>query len=359
MKITFIGDIFPADEDLTLGLGIKSKFEEKNGTNWKEHILSITKGSEIVVGNLESPLLDTPLAKKKSFYGNPGFAGFLKDSGINVLHIANNHILEHGALGYEETLKTLKSNNIGILGNNNNLLYLDAKGCKIGIAGFSSVDLDFFENKGCFSELNQKNIEFALNEMAENNVDLKIFCFHWGNEYIHKPSMEQRTLAYELVDAGVHVIIGHHPHVIQPYEKYKNGHIFYSLGNFCFSNPFQSRQFSKGMGVSLTLNIAEKSIQKVELFGIQLVYEDLMRPMRTSEFDTYFKRIQKKYHLAKDNDQYAKRYEEERKRRRLTERILMKLSLVRLYFHLKHDERKLLLRNLKQYYSSHSQRFRL
>lgn len=352
MKITFVGDIFPSDESLTLGFGIKSKFEEKGGNNWLDNIRSVTEGSDIVIGNLESPLLDSSLAKKSDFYGNPKFAGFLKNCGINILNVANNHMLEHGQTGYEETLKILCGLNINIIGDKNRVLYLQKDNCKIAIAGFCGVDLELFENDGCFSVLNEENLKSALNDMIWNKADLKIFCFHWGNEYIHKPSPEQRMLAYNLIDSGADVIIGHHPHVIQPYEKYKNGHIFYSLGNFCFDNPFQSRQFAKGMGVTITFNTIEGIIQGVELFGIKLLQEELMCRMLPSAFDSYFNRIQKEYYSVKDDGQYHVKYKKELKKRYFTERVLMKLSLLKLFFNISSDERKLLMRNLKQFYLS-------
>lgn len=350
MRITFVGDIFPADESFCLGFGIKSKFEEGGGSNWRSNIMSVTNGSDMVVGNLESPLLDSSLVEKPDFYGSPQFAGFLKDCGITILNIANNHILEHGKVGYGETLKVLRKSDIGIVGDNNKILYLQKENCKIAVAGFCGVDLDRFDNEGCFSVLNEQNIKLALDDMTANKVDFKIFCFHWGNEYIHIPSLEQRRLAYKWVDAGVDVIIGHHSHVVQPYEQYKNGHIFYSLGNFCFNNPFQSRRFSKGMGVTFTFDLLEKKIENVGVFGVRLLQEDLMCPMAPLEFNAYFNRIQKKYHTAKDSTQYDTMYKKELKRRRFSERVLMKLSLLRLYCHIGCGERKLLWRNLKQFY---------
>lgn len=350
MKITFIGDIFPADEYLSLGFGIKSKFEKTKGVGWKDNILNATKGSNIVIGNLESPLLDSSFANKPDFYGSPSFADFLKNCGIGVLNIANNHILEHGKLGYEKTLEALNQSDISVVGNDNHVLYLHHDNCLIGIAGFCNVDLDRFVNDGCFSELNEKNVMSALREMCDRKVDLKIFTLHWGNEYIHRPSMEQRTIAYKLIDAGVDIIVGHHPHVIQPYEKYKSGHIFYSLGNFCFSNPFQSRQFSKGMGVILNYDTIQKALKNISFFGVKLSQDNLVHKVDSAEFNFYFNKIQKKYLAMKDKKTYCKKYEKELVVRHLAERVLMKISLLRLYFNLSYREKQMLLRNLIQYY---------
>lgn len=350
MNITFVGDIFPSDEPFSLGFGIKSQFEKRWGDNWRHSILSMTKDSDVVIGNLESPLLDSSLAEKADFYGNPKFACFLKECGIGVLNVANNHILEHGKRGYEETLKALADSKIKAIGDNNRVLYLNSDECKIAIVGFSGVDLDASDKNGCYSVLNEQNVISALNGMIANNADLKIFCFHWGNEYIHKPSMEQRMLACKLIDAGADLIIGHHPHVIQPYEQYKKGHIFYSLGNFCFDNPFQSRQFSKGMGVTINYNIEAKGIEQVYTFGLRLSLKGLVYKMPFSQFKPYLDKIQKDYEVIKNTRNYHIRYEKELAKRHITERILMKVSLLRLFFTVNKEEKRMLLKNVGQFY---------
>lgn len=293
MKITLVGDIFPADEFLSVGFGIRSQFEATKGERWKDNIQGITQDSDIVIGNLESPLLEPSLAAgKPDFYGSPEFARFLRECGIGVLNVANNHILEHGKGGYERTLQILEESGIAVAGNDNRVLYIHRDNCLIGIAGFCNVDLDKFDNDGCFSVLDEVNAMAALNEMADRKADLKILTLHWGNEYIHRPSMMQRNMAYRLIDAGADIIVGHHSHVIQPYEKYKAGHIFYSLGNFCFDKPFQSRQFSKGMGVDLYFDTDSKEIEKIEFFGIKLSFRHLMHRMPADSFKPYFAGIQ-------------------------------------------------------------------
>lgn len=142
MKITLVGDIFPADEFLSVGFGIRSQFEATKGERWKDNIQGITQDSDIVIGNLESPLLEPSLAAgKPDFYGSPEFARFLRECGIGVLNVANNHILEHGKGGYERTLQILEESGIAVAGNDNRVLYIHRDNCLIGIAGFCNVDL--------------------------------------------------------------------------------------------------------------------------------------------------------------------------------------------------------------------------
>ena len=88
MKITLVGDIFPADEFLSVGFGIRSQFEATKGERWKDNIQGITQDSDIVIGNLESPLMEPSLATgKPDLYGSPEFARFLRECGIGVLNV--------------------------------------------------------------------------------------------------------------------------------------------------------------------------------------------------------------------------------------------------------------------------------
>lgn len=127
MKLTFIGDVFPADESFCVGFGIHSQFQKNWGAAWKNNIRAFTEASDYVIGNLESPLVDPSRAITDDFYGHPRFASFLKDCGINVLNVANNHILEQGENGYKETIQVLRSEGIEVVGNSGEILYLDRK----------------------------------------------------------------------------------------------------------------------------------------------------------------------------------------------------------------------------------------
>jgi hypothetical protein len=96
VKIAFVGDIFPGERDITLNYGIKTQFEKHKGRLWIDRINSLLGDNDIIIGNLESPLISLNKTLKKTFYGNPDFAFFLKECGINVLNVANNHIMEQG-----------------------------------------------------------------------------------------------------------------------------------------------------------------------------------------------------------------------------------------------------------------------
>ena len=106
------------------------------------------------------------------------------------------------------------------------------------------------------------------------NCDFIIVFAHWGIEYKDKETKEQVVLGHELIDAGADLIIGSHPHVIQPIEIYKNKAIFYSLGNFIFDQGF-SKATKEGLGVRVVL---EKNQITFKLIGLEINKNKLSFP---------------------------------------------------------------------------------
>lgn len=354
IKISFIGDIFPGELPYTVGYGIRTQFSKHLGSLWKGSILELLGSNDIICGNLESPLVSEKNALKMTFLGDPEFALFLRECGINVLNVANNHILEQGEKGFRSTVQVLKENEIGIIGchdnTNSTVHYKETKGKKIGIAGFSNVDLHMIKNDGLFTVLNEEKVLESLYRMKSENADFKILCFHWGNEYINIPSLEQRKLARKFIDEGADVIVGHHPHVIQPWEKYKHGHIFYSLGNFMF-DYIHSEIVSKGLVVTLTFSTDVKSIV-VNLAGVKLSNGTPPERLENEAFFKYYSRVVDLYErMCKLSDAgYEQKYKRMLSRNHLFQRILMKSALLKEFYRVKRSEKKLLLRNLAIYY---------
>lgn len=356
IELTFIGDIFPGDELFTKGYGIKSKTDESHIAIWTKNIRDVVNDTNYIIGNLESPLVDDKDARGATFYGRPSFAEVLKNSGINVLNVANNHIMEHGVEGFIHTLETLHAKRLSTFGEiedgNPKILTIQDEEIMICITGFCDERVCSKKNPSCYSSLDEKQIFDTLERMKALHPDVMIFVFHWGNEYIHLPSLEQRQLAHKLIDGGVHLIIGHHPHVIQPYEQYKNGHIIYSLGNFCFDDV-QSDHFSKGMIARVT--IQEQEIKKISFEGVivqdQAYTDDLVRSMDSREFDNYFSQINQKYNRMKllPDNLYQSNYQKLHHHLHAKERILMRLSLIKKMFSLSHQYKMQLFKNIKNH----------
>ena len=356
IRLTFIGDIFPADELFTYGFGIKSKTNNENVQCWKENISQIVGHADYIVGNLESPLVDDKDAKDKTFYGVPLFADMLKDSGINILNLANNHIAEHGADGFAKTVETLYGKGIKTIGGlkegESEILTIKKEQTTICMASFCDERVCSITNPGCYASLEEGKVFYTLECMKALNPDVIIFIFHWGNEYIHFPSLEQRTLAYKLIDNGANLIIGHHPHVIQPYESYHGGHIIYSLGNFCFDDV-QSERFGKGMIANV--DIQKGVIHDISFAGVSIqdmAYSDcLVKPMDCHDFEHYFTQINGKYNQFKmlSDWEYNRIYQRTLAHEHTKERVYMRLNIAKKIISLRHKHKKQLLNNIKKY----------
>lgn len=187
---------------------------------------NFTSSADITFGNLEAPFLENCPTTETGmvFCARPEAIEGLAFGGFNLLSIANNHILNHGQEGLEQTKNLLSKNNIQFSDSNN----LTKKELNNVNFGFLSFDLVTYPNTQVIEKV-KENI---------SKVDVLIVSLHWGAEYQKEPGSQQKKLAHELLDAGVKIILGHHPHVTQPTETYGNGLIFYSLGNFIFDQPW-------------------------------------------------------------------------------------------------------------------------
>lgn len=128
-----------------------------------------------------------------------------------------------------------------------------------------------FWNGGGISPLQLDKILADITVNKWDN-DIQIVCLHWGEEYVPVPSPRQQSLAHQLIDAGASVVIGHHPHVMQGYEEYHNGLIFYSLGNFNFfvDHPWAKKLIETTKSYCVSLEISDNDKPKFEIIPINI-----------------------------------------------------------------------------------------
>lgn len=235
-KIIFTGDLLPADREHTLGVGVGTKIGRKEPL-WCNQLKEFFRGGDITVVNLEGPIVvNAGTSDKQSFVGNSRFLDYLFELGITHAHVANNHILEHGPQAFRDTLAVLKRAGIETIGelvdNRPRVAISQCNGLIIGLAGYNAIH--DIANPGCYAKLSEQSVANILRSQEMEKADIRILVLHWGNEYIHIPSWDQIHFARNAIDQGAHLVVGHHPHVIQPFEEYNNGLICYSLGNFLF-----------------------------------------------------------------------------------------------------------------------------
>ena len=205
------------------------------------------------------------VAKAYNFQISPEMLNYLIDNNIQICSLANNHSNDYGEEGLKETIRNLESRNISHIGTEkNNLIIQEVNGQKIAICSY------FSRQKG-LARLDVTEISDDI-KRYKKCVGIVVVCLHWGEEYVAYPSPHQQQIAHVLVEAGANVIIGHHPHVIQGCEEYKNGIIFYSLGNFNFfvDHPYAKTMVETTKGYCVGLKVLESGAIKYEIVPIHI-----------------------------------------------------------------------------------------
>lgn len=224
-----------------------------------EKIRSTLAQADLLFGNLECPISDegVPCSKKGphlTFLAASDSVKGLKTTKFHVLSIANNHILDYGKQALLNTINTLQQTGIQSTGVCVQSLHpgyvvLSKNGMKIAFIGYNTLPLPKIKSKRrstlSVKQLNLNNIRADIKHLKHRvSPDVIIVSSHWGASYWKYPIPFQMELARKMIDCGANIVLGHHPHVIQGIEKYKNGIIVYSLGDFVFDEPFPDTQES-------------------------------------------------------------------------------------------------------------------
>lgn len=245
IKLVAVGDIMLGDHPVTFGHGVKSMIEKSGGVSPFAKATDVLRGGDIVFGNVEAVLSEQGLIRgnlvSEEFRGAPGFGSMLAAAGFNVVGFSNNHCMEHGDAAFWDTVHVLRANRIQVAGltDSNGLcdpVRISSNGLQIMVLSYSLCP-ENYHNGPAVPYAHQQNFDKVLSEVASfrGQADILLLSLHWGYEYMDYPSPKQVQLAHRLVDeAGVHLIIGHHPHVLQAVERYRKAVIVYSLGNFVF-----------------------------------------------------------------------------------------------------------------------------
>lgn len=224
--------------------------------------------ADLTLGNLESPLTDRQTPLRPGPYRLPApsaFAQPLRDAGFDALALANNHALDAGPQGLHDSATTLLAHGIQPLGVGasgdaaREPTYMDVDGMRIALLAFNAVaDPEDQPDEG--QDWGRAWLDDAAVEavrQARDQADLVIVMLHWGQEYAAQPSEGQRAWARRLVAAGTDVIVGAHPHVLQPVEVLTvaghTGLVAYSLGNFLF-DQFDRPETSTGAVLRVLLD---------------------------------------------------------------------------------------------------------
>ena len=272
--------------DIMLNRGVEHQIKKHGDTYIFEALAGeeerFFSGVDIITGNLEGPFVTerVPTNKSIAFRFDPMLIPMLQRYNFSVLGLANNHSLDMGAKGLKESQDHLRNAGISYYGrqfgvDETSYTIENVSGVKMGFVGFNDTN----------APLNEDDAVRVIEEVV-SQVDYVLVSVHWGVEYQTLSHPRQRYLAHLFIDAGADVVIGHHPHVVQEMEIYKNRPIFYSLGNTVFDQYF-SKETQEGLAVGIVFAKSGLCFTLIPLES-QRSRVTQMPPKKTEEWLEYF-----------------------------------------------------------------------
>ena len=227
VKVTFAGDCTLCSDARNY-----NHFEAVVKKRWDypfKNCKKIFKNDDLTLVNCEMAITNSKKHAKKAFVFamKPEGTKYFTHAGIEAVNLANNHTLDFGASGLKDTRRNLTKAGILWSDTSNYSIFTAKNGVKIGMCGYTSTGglsktyklIKALRNKGC---------------------QIVIVSCHWGIEATYKQTKSQENRGHALINHGADIVVGTHPHRLQPIEVYKGKYILYSIGNFCFggnSNP--------------------------------------------------------------------------------------------------------------------------
>jgi poly-gamma-glutamate capsule biosynthesis protein CapA/YwtB (metallophosphatase superfamily) len=235
------------------------------------------QSADIAFVNLESPFSDHGAVVERGmiFKAEPEMIAALEVAGVDVVSTANNHARDQGAHGVEFTLDLLESHHIAVAGTGKSAeaahagVVVERNGIKFGFLAYT-----YDQSNGNHPDLDERVAVMDVPRMREDvarmatRADVIIVSMHAGTEYSPKANAQQTNFARAAIDAGASVVAGHHPHVVQPWERYGQGVIFYSLGNLVF-DQFQRVETQRGVLAELVFE--GRRLARADLLAVQIV----------------------------------------------------------------------------------------
>ena len=237
MLIAAVGDVMLGESALQLGGGVRS-ICARHGVDFPfARVATVLRSADLAFCNLECVLSDCELdpnsVRSLSMRGSPESVAGLRNAGFRVVSLANNHAMDQGQSVLADTVSRLLQWGIRPVGS-----VSDGPGARqpavLSVDGFSVAFLAHSLVGIAPGRDGHSTMAGLLNGVTEarSACDALVVSLHWGDEYMTIPATWQIELGRRIIDAGASLVLGHHPHVLQPVEKYRRGLIAYSLGNF-------------------------------------------------------------------------------------------------------------------------------
>lgn len=255
IKMSFTGDMMlAADKNNTRSDNFNTYADKYPAEYFLDKVRDIFENDDFTTVNLECVLSDQNLASVNKgsgrafwFKGKTANIDILTCSSVEGVSLANNHTNDYGTTGYQDTVATVEQAGLEY-GIEEKIIYYEKEGFRIAVVC-----------SGLWRESQADEVIGYLKE-AEANSDYQIVFYHGGTEGVYQPEEWRIRTSRKLVDAGADLVIGNHPHVLQPREVYNGVEIIYSMGNFCYGGHSQPRNRTMIYQMELTVNQKSKRI---------------------------------------------------------------------------------------------------
>lgn len=306
MRISFTGD-------LSITGSLKKSILDDTLKIDKE-ILNIFQSSDYNIVNLEGPATNNEIVYDKHIEVKSPLETikYFKDKNINIFNLANNHTFDAGLDGFLECKNEIIKNNCEYFGSGedieeaSNVLFIEKDNIKIGLIGVGQQGSYYLDpnkkSNEVFSDMNISLIKKQI-EHSKKNADWTIINFHNGAEYNFYPINYVQDKLKRFIDFGADIVIGHHPHVPQGIQNYKNGTIFYSLGNFLFDLVGHKSFKNTDLSLVVSLDFTKDTYKYEYVLTQHDVIELTLDIVKDKTLLKWYKKINKR-----TNSKYIKTY---------------------------------------------------
>ena len=281
--------VIKAVGDIMLGRGVEYHLDNqgRDSSYPFQHVAEVLSTADVVFGNLECPMTESSKSLDPSgkyiLKCRPDLVESLKYAGFNILNLANNHIMDYYEKGLFDTMETLEKRGILYCGAGKDIrearepAVMNVDGLRVYVLGYTDMAEYFYKGDPMIkyeaeeqkSGVAPRRLEYIKEdiESIQENADIIIVSLHWGVEDSFEVTKEQREFAYQLIDIGTDIILGHHPHKFQGVEIYKGKPIVYSMGNFIFdqNDPLKQESFI------LDMSFAGNELVSLELLPVRTI----------------------------------------------------------------------------------------
>lgn len=226
LTLSFVGDCtFGKNQKHSYSKSFDDYYDQYGADYFFQKVRHFFENDDLTVVNLEGSLTTSTDIQDKTYNhkGDPEYVQVMTGSSVEVATMGNNHRLDYGQSGCDETMQVLTEAGVGYCFDDIYLIQ-EVKGVKVG---FVSVN-------GLAGWVVESYLKEGHAYLREQGCQIVVACIHWGGDKTPEPEDYQKSLGHKTIDMGFDLVIGHHPHVLQGMELYNGKMICYSLGNFCY-----------------------------------------------------------------------------------------------------------------------------